>query len=463
MDSISLDVVIPIGVNETDYPTALDCLRGFPEIQNVFLSCAGSLKADELRIYSKQLQLDNRKFKVLQSPKGTQKQINFALEKCQSSFVWILYADSHLEDSAIRKLFKELKKDPSRVYSFRLSYGRALFPLLTINTLIANLRSLVFGLSYGDQSYCASIKLVKKTLPFPEIEGDGGEILWLKRLKRHKIKIKILNARLRSSARKYVQHGWLKVTAYHFRRALSLFSDQDLLDKKPTQSSSAFCVFVKTPELSPVKTRLAKDIGELRAKNFYLRCLALCDSTLSTLSTSSDTVCYWAVAEKSALNHELWQNHPRILQNEGSLGERLLNVRKKLEHFNNVVFIGADCPTLSLEFSQKALEFLNASRYPRHVIGPAKDGGYYLFGSNYSPQKKAWLNPRYSSEFTLSDFRKHLDQNAEVLELPMLSDIDTIDDLEDLKNHLKQKKMTKLQNEFLSWMETNSKTKEKSQ
>jgi hypothetical protein len=78
-------------------------------------------------------------------------------------------------------------------------------------------------------------------------------------------------------------------------------------------------IFVKTPGLSPVKTRLAAAIGEKRALEFYR--LAI-EAVREVVSASGLQAC-WAVAEETAD----WTGFPVIFQGEGALGTIMSTVR----------------------------------------------------------------------------------------------------------------------------------------
>ena len=58
--------------------------------------------------------------------------------------------------------------------------------------------------------------------------------------------------------------------------------------------SIALAIFVKTPSLSPVKTRLAQSIGEDKAIAFYMLCLEAIKETAKQID--ADVV--WAVGRK---------------------------------------------------------------------------------------------------------------------------------------------------------------------
>ena len=65
----------------------------------------------------------------------------------------------------------------------------------------------------------------------------------------------------------------------------------------------ALAIFVKTPELSAVKTRLAAEIGREEAIAFYRSCVGAIEAVAAEASRRSPLDVYWAVAEEPA-SHE---------------------------------------------------------------------------------------------------------------------------------------------------------------
>ena len=57
----------------------------------------------------------------------------------------------------------------------------------------------------------------------------------------------------------------------------------------------AIAIFVKTPGISPIKTRLAASIGQQKAEDFYRLSLKSLVSTLKEI----DITPYWAVGGKT--------------------------------------------------------------------------------------------------------------------------------------------------------------------
>lgn len=91
-----------------------------------------------------------------------------------------------------------------------------------------------------------------------------------------------------------------------------------------------------------------------------------------------------------------------------------------------IVLIGIDCPDLKVELMAEAFQALNKHDL---VLGPAKDGGYYLIGLNYLlPELFRGIN--WSTSEVLGqtqDIAQKLD--LAVAYLPILSDIDRPEDL----------------------------------
>lgn len=139
-------------------------------------------------------------------------------------------------------------------------------------------------------------------------------------------------------------------------------------------------VFAKYWEPGQVKTRLAASVGNERAAAYYRKFLA---TTLRRFESVADTrMVVFTPANRrdefAALAGAAWELMP---QGCGNLGERM---RTFLEATLNriarrVVILGADSPTLPLEYVQEAL-----GRLATHsvVLGPSEDGGYYLLGAS---------------------------------------------------------------------------------
>ena len=124
--------------------------------------------------------------------------------------------------------------------------------------------------------------------------------------------------------------------------------------------SAALAIFVKTPGLSPIKTRLAQTLGDAAAIEFHRRaCVAVAAAADAATRAGLPIVAYWAVAERVALESDEWSGLPRLWQGEGDLGTRLDAVHTVLQaRHGTALLFGADTPQLSVELLAQALAAL---------------------------------------------------------------------------------------------------------
>ncbi|WP_235904627.1 TIGR04282 family arsenosugar biosynthesis glycosyltransferase [Patiriisocius marinus] len=112
-----------------------------------------------------------------------------------------------------------------------------------------------------------------------------------------------------------------------------------------------------------------------------------------------------------------------------SFGERYTNAIKQVyaQGFENVITIGNDSPRLKTSQLLKAAKELEKKAM---VLGPSRDGGYYLLGLNKSHFNAALFLklPWQTSRLTQNITRLFSTKNIEVTLLESLNDIDNIDD-----------------------------------
>ena len=184
-------------------------------------------------------------------------------------------------------------------------------------------------------------------------------------------------------------------------------------------------VFVKSPGLSPVKTRLATHLGVEAATDFYLLSCAAVEEVLQLTPNLGEAV--WALAEAEADHLSWWKNFRTVRQGTGSLGERLHQVYSSLtEEGRGVLLLGADAPQISPNLIEEAIERVRAGGF---VVGPALDGGFYLFGGSQPIPAEVWTQVQYSQSDTLSRLCAGLGQQDSLSFLPVLRDVDEWEDL----------------------------------
>jgi uncharacterized protein len=193
--------------------------------------------------------------------------------------------------------------------------------------------------------------------------------------------------------------------------------------------SAGLAIFVKTPALSRVKTRLWRDIGRSGAEAFHLAAAEAVASVVVQAQQRAGVSAYWAVAEPEAMHGEIWSGLPKLAQGPGSLGVRMAAVHAQLlARHAAAILIGADAPQLCAERLTRAARWLDAPE-PRLVIGRASDGGFWLFGSNVALPGPAWTRAAYGAPDTADAFVAAMRGCGSWLELDRLGDVDTFDDL----------------------------------
>lgn len=196
--------------------------------------------------------------------------------------------------------------------------------------------------------------------------------------------------------------------------------------------NNALIIFIKNPVLGKVKTRLAATVGDVTALEVYKELL---DHTKKiTLLIEADKFLFYA---DFLQREDEWPTDRFIkhLQKGNDLGERMYNAFKYtfLNKYQKVIIIGSDCVDLSTSDIEDAYLLLDDNDV---VIGPAKDGGYYLLGMKELHQSLfkniSWGTSEVLKQ-TLSVCKKqHLNYSL----LPTLTDIDVENDIS-----FEQKKM----------------------
>ena len=225
--------------------------------------------------------------------------------------------------------------------------------------------------------------------------------------------------------------------------------------------STAVVIFVKTPGLSPIKTRLAAAIGPERASEFFLRSLQATEAVVTqAIQENSRLVPYWAVAEQEGLSHPLWASYQKIWQGHGTLGEKLSGVYDELlRTHESIIFIGGDAPIISPTHLLKAESLLaedkSSEAEAEFVLGPAHDGGFYLFGGRVAVPRSAWTNVSYSEASTTIELADQIQGLGHIEKLESLPDVDTLNDLLRLPNQMREQKQNlPEQEELLRWLES---------
>lgn len=200
----------------------------------------------------------------------------------------------------------------------------------------------------------------------------------------------------------------------------------------------AVVVFAKAPAPGRVKTRLGTALGPHRAAQIYGLFLRYLSFTLRRLSP--DLHLFIAADPPGAsrtLRRFFAPAKPKAVfpQKGPDLGGRMLNATREAQKrgAKKVLLIGSDCLELSLPHLRSASKLLDRKDL---VLGPARDGGYYLLGWK-RPEPGCFKGVVWSTSAvfrrTAANARK---RGLSLGRLPVLSDVDEAGDLKRLGRRL---------------------------
>jgi hypothetical protein len=142
--------------------------------------------------------------------------LNIGAKQATGQWLWFLHADSRVNQNNLCALETSLSQDPQRtaLHYFDLGFQPS-GPLLKTNAVAANLRSRLLLCPYGDQGFCISKEVFLDLGGYPENRPYGEDLLIVWRAHQAGVSLQRIPSTLFTSARKYHQQGWLKVTILH--------------------------------------------------------------------------------------------------------------------------------------------------------------------------------------------------------------------------------------------------------
>ncbi len=190
------------------------------------------------------------------------------------------------------------------------------------------------------------------------------------------------------------------------------------------KTTNHLVVFVKTPRLGRVKSRLAADIGAVAAAGFQRRTT---EAVLRRLAGDPRWRCRLAVTpDRDAGAGAPWPpgwptRCPRFPQGPGDLGARMERALSGLPP-GPAVIVGTDVPDIRPGHVWAAFRALGSHDA---VFGPSFDGGYWLVGLRRRPRILGIFGGvRWSTEHALADTMANLGEGLTAAVLETLIDID---------------------------------------
>ena len=196
------------------------------------------------------------------------------------------------------------------------------------------------------------------------------------------------------------------------------------------RDSKRLILFTRYPVPGRAKTRLISALGAEGAaalhRRLVLRTLRMAHEVCR--ATPADLEVRFDGGTEQSMSHWLGDGARFLPQGAGDLGERM--ARAFEESFGNcspaTVIIGSDCPGLTSEVITAAFDRLTESPV---VLGPAKDGGYYLIGLS-RPMRELFCGIPWGTDRVLADSLAVLQRRGcKPALLDPLEDIDRPEDL----------------------------------
>lgn len=194
-------------------------------------------------------------------------------------------------------------------------------------------------------------------------------------------------------------------------------------------------VFTRAPVPGQAKTRLIPSLGETGAAHLHA---GLLERTLATASQVSADLQLWCSPDTShpVLGHCSSAFGVSLHEQcAGDLGRRMaVALEQALETYGRAILVGTDCPDLSAAAMTTALYRLQAG--DDWVIGPARDGGYYLIGTSMMT-RAAFAGVDWGSDRVYRQTRERLEGlGLSWSALATRQDMDTPEDLLSFADHL---------------------------
>lgn len=182
-------------------------------------------------------------------------------------------------------------------------------------------------------------------------------------------------------------------------------------------------VMCKAPVRGLVKTRLAADVGDDAALAVYSELL---DYVLDRLHHANVHVAVFVEGgelDSRFRGKNTWHFFP---QRGSDLGERIVSALHEAPCVEKMLVIGTDMPFIDATLLTSASSALDSADV---VIGPCVDGGYYLIGMRRVHEELFEGIPWSSADVLDSTLARCTEHGLTSHLLPLLRDVDTLDDL----------------------------------
>jgi rSAM/selenodomain-associated transferase 2 len=210
-----LSVIVPVGPGDDAWRALLPQLAGLPvDAELRLVACRAGDAAHDALAAAEGLPADRA---WLLTPRGRATQMNAGARASRGDWLWFLHADSRFDDAraAVAALRRTAARDPAAIGYFDLRFAADGPAATAINTAGAWIRSRWLRLPFGDQGLFLARSTFERLGGFDESlpAAEDHALVWTAR--RAGVPLRAAGASIRTSARRYAEHGWWRTTARH--------------------------------------------------------------------------------------------------------------------------------------------------------------------------------------------------------------------------------------------------------
>lgn len=435
-EAVGLGVVIPALDEEDTLPGILGDLERMRIGRRVLVVDGGSADATVAAARAGGAE-------VMRSRVGRAWQMNAGAAFLTTRWLLFLHADSRLDDSSLDSIAHHVRRDPPQAGYFRLAIAHedAFYRMIEIGQRI---RERLFDLVYGDQGLLVRRDVFDAVGGYPD-QPIMEDVILCRRLRRAG-RLTRLPGTVATSSRRYEEEGRVRAWMRNVRTIVRFLSGADPADlaggyrarRAPGADTSGagpsaraqratLLVFARAPRPGTVKTRLARTIGDEAAAGLYRRMGRRIVASVEAVPART-VVCYDPPNAEPEIRRWLGPSPRRYVpQGGGDLGARMSRMfDRAFTDADRVVAIGTDAPATDAGRVARAIDALDTADV---VIGPARDGGYYLIALR-RPCPALFQGIRWGTGSVLAETCSKAEQlGLRVTWLDLESDIDTAGDL----------------------------------
>jgi rSAM/selenodomain-associated transferase 1/rSAM/selenodomain-associated transferase 2 len=377
----------------------------------------------------------NERVKINNSPIGRGVQSNTGARLANGEILIFLHADTMFAINGFKVLDKAFENPKVKIGTFRMGFDEQNY-IYKIYSFFTRFDSVLT--SFGDQCVVVRRSFYSKLGGYPD--WQIFEDVHFLRNARKETKIHSFPATVYTSARRFKKNGLILQqlrNIYYILLYYTGINHKDIKEKygrvRKGSLNESVIIFAKFPEEGEVKTRLAKTIGYEKATTIYKKLAEHSFSEVKKLNTVSRYLFFTNELNREKISKWAGLGFSFYPQSNGNLGEKMKTAFSKVftKGSNKTIIIGSDLPDISKSLISKAFKDLDNNDI---IIGPSKDGGYYLLGMNkFYPELFDHIS--WSTELVL----EQTIAQARLLSLKFtlleeLNDIDTIEDLTEWQN-----------------------------